>query len=106
MSLPDQDTGVVDGFRKTALENLSLQPSLQEIFDLQSQHVIEPHARLVEHTDSDQTTNQGVTLEETFGVLVIKLEELTSGTTNFGKDKGDTPDFTLVTETVLASELS
>lgn len=105
MPLPDQDTGVVDGLGQSALEHLSLQPALQEIFDFEGKHVIETHTALVEHTDAHETADKGVTLEETLGVFVIELEELTSSTTNFGEDKGNAPDLALVTETVFSGEL-
>lgn len=95
----------MDTLSETTLEHLSLKPPLQEILNLQSQHVIETHAALVEHTDTDQSANKGVTLEKTLGVLGIELEKLTSGTTDFREDEGNAPDFTLVTETVLAGEL-
>jgi hypothetical protein len=66
------------------LENLGLQPSLQEILSLEGQDVIETHTLVVQHTDTDQTTDEGVSLEESLGVLVVELEELTSGTTDLG----------------------
>jgi hypothetical protein len=105
------------------LEHLSLQPPLQEVLRLQRQHVIQPHAGIVEHTDPDQTADKGVTLKETLGVLVLELEQLTGSTTDLGISKSsgidsrggskthlgqrklNTPDFALVTETVLAGEL-
>lgn len=96
----------MDALRQSALEHLSLQPPLQEIFNFQGQHVIEPHTCFVEHTDTHEPTDEGVTLEETLGVFVVKLEKLSGSTTNFGQDQGDTPDFTLVAQTVLAGELS
>jgi hypothetical protein len=105
VSLPDQDTGVMDRLCQTNLEDLSLQPALQEIFDLEGQDVIETHAGLVEHTDTHETADEGITLEKTFGVLGIELEELTGSTTNFGESEGDTPDLALVAETVFTGEL-
>ena len=96
---------MVDGLGQTALEDLGLEATLQEILDLEGQHVIETHARLVEHTDADETANEGVTLEETLGILVIELEQLTGSTTNLGQGELDTPDLTLVSQTVLADEL-
>ena len=83
MALPDQDTGMVNGFRQAALENLSLQTTLQEVFNLQRQHVIQTHTRLVKHTNSNETTNKGVSLEKAFRIFHIELQELTSSTTNF-----------------------
>ncbi len=106
VTLDDQDTGVVDRLGKAGLEDLSLQTTLKEILDLEGEHVIETHAGLVEHTDAHQTANDGVTLEETLGVLLVELEELTGGTTDLGESEGNAPDLTLVTETVLTTSLS
>ena len=105
MPLADEDTSVVNGLRQTALEDLGLETTLQEVLDLQGQHVIETHAGLVEYTDADETTDEGVTLEKALGILVIELEQLTGRTTNLGQDKTNAPDLALVAETVLAGEL-
>ncbi len=61
MPLADQDTGVVDRLGKTGLEDLGLKTTFQEIFDLKGEHIIETHARLVEHADSDETTDERIT---------------------------------------------
>ena len=53
VALPDEYSSMVYAFCQTNLENLRLQPSLQEIFNLEGQHVIESHAGLIEHTDAD-----------------------------------------------------
>lgn len=79
VTLTDQDAGVVNGLGKTELVDAGLEAALQEILDLQGQHVIELHARLVEDTDADKTANQGISLEETLGVLLVESEELTIG---------------------------
>ena len=97
---------MVDGLREAALEDLGLETALQEVLDLEGQHVIETHARLVEHTDAHQTANQGVTLEETLGVLGVELEQLTGSTTDLGQNETNAPDLALVAQAVLASELA
>ena len=79
VTLTDEDTGVVDGLGKTKLVDASLQATLQEVLDLQGKDVIELHAALVEDTDTDQTANESIALEETLGVLLVKSEELTMG---------------------------
>ena len=56
MSLSDQNSGVVDGLGQSQLEDLCLESSLEEILNLETQHVIELHTGLVQHTDTDQTT--------------------------------------------------
>ena len=59
--LPDEDSGVVDGLGEPELEDLGLEPALQEVLDLKTEHVIEFHAAFVEHTDTHQTTEERVT---------------------------------------------
>lgn len=70
---------MVDGLGETELVDTGLETTLQEVLDVQGQDVIELHARLVEDTNTDQTANQGITFEETLGVLLVEGEELTSG---------------------------
>ena len=96
---------MVDTLRKTSLEDLGLQPTLQEVLNLEGQHVIETHTRLVEHTDADEPTDESVTLEETLRVLRVELEQFTSRTTNLGQDETNAPDLALVAQAVLAGEL-
>jgi hypothetical protein len=125
VTLADQDTGMVDRLGKTELVDTGLETTLQEILNLQGQDVIELHAGLVEHTDTNQTTNQGITFEETLGVLLVESKKLTkntsqiirlsnsmakvisipSSTTNLGKGELNTPHLTLVAKTVLADDL-
>ena len=105
MALPDEHASVVDGLGKAALEDLGLETTLQEVLDLERQDVIETHARLVQDTDADETTDEGVTLEETFGILGIELEQLTGSTTDLGEGETNAPDLALVAETVFTSKL-
>jgi hypothetical protein len=56
-----------------------LEAALQEILNLEGEHVIELHAGLVEDTDTDETANEGIAFEETLGVLLVEGKELTAG---------------------------
>jgi hypothetical protein len=122
--LTDEDTGVVDRLGEAELVDLGLKAALHEVLDLnkpsqtqswffskdrgtdlEGQYVIETHSRLVQHTDSDQTPDQGVTLEQSLGVLVIKLEQFTGSTADLGEGEGDAPNLALVLESVLADDL-
>lgn len=62
--LADKDTGMMDALGKAELEDLSLQPPLQEILNLQTQNVIELHLALIQHTNPHETSEQGITLGE------------------------------------------
>jgi hypothetical protein len=77
VSLTDENTSVVDGLGKTELVDTGLQTTLQEILDLQGQHVIELHAGFVKNTNTDETANEGISFEESLGVLLIEGEQLT-----------------------------
>lgn len=78
VALANQDTGVVDGLGKTELVDTRLQAALQEILNLQGQDVIELHARLVEDTDTDKTSDKGVAFEKSLGVLLVEGKKLTA----------------------------
>jgi hypothetical protein len=78
VALLDEDTGVVDRLGETELVDTGLEAALQEIFDLEGEYVIEFHTGFVEHTDSDETSNEGVAFEETLGVLFVEGQKLTA----------------------------
>jgi len=78
VSLADENTSVVDGLGQTELVDTGLQTTLQEILNLQGQHIIELHAGFVEDTNTDETANEGVSFEESLGVLLVEGEQLTA----------------------------
>jgi hypothetical protein len=77
VSLPDENTGVMDALGETELVHTSLKATFQEVFDLQGEHVIELHAGFVEDTDTDETANEGIAFEEALGVFLVEGEQLT-----------------------------
>jgi hypothetical protein len=103
--LADEHTSVVDSLGETELEDAGLETALQEILNLEGQHVIELHAGLVEHTDTDETANEGVTFEQALGVLLVEGEERTGSTTDLGQGQLDAPDLALVAQSIFADEL-
>lgn len=80
VTLADEDTGVVDGLGKTELVDAGLETTLQEILNLEGQDVIELHAGLVKHTNTYETADEGVSFEETLGVLLVEGQERTAQT--------------------------
>jgi hypothetical protein len=77
MTLTDEDTRMVDGLGEAELVDAGLQTTLQEVFGLEGEHVIELHAGFVEHTDTDETANEGIAFEQTLWVLLFEGEKLT-----------------------------
>jgi len=104
MTLLDQDTSVVDRFGETEFVDTGLQAAFKEIFHLQREHVIEFHAGFVQHADADETANQRVAFEQSFGVFFIEGQELTSSTTDFRQSERNTPHLSLVSQTVFADD--
>ena len=51
------------------MANLSLQMPLQEVLNTETEHVIELHAVLIEHSDADKTTQKRISLEKMAEVL-------------------------------------
>ncbi len=121
---------MVDGLSETELVDAGLETALQEVLNLQGQDVIELHAGLVKDTDTYETANESVTLEEALGVLLVESKKRTvkcqhirvrriahqlradsnhehspSGTTDLGQSQLNSPDLALVAETILADEL-
>ena len=88
------------------LEHLGLEPPFEEILDLEREHVVETHAGLVEHANADESADESVALEQPLRVLVVELEELTCGATDFGEGERDAPDFAFVAEAVFACKLA
>ena len=124
---------MMDTLCQSELIHTCLQASLQEILNLERQDVIELHAGFIEHTDTNETSNEGIAFKETLRVLFIEGEEFTmeersrvsdrvhqrgiaegvtirrdgiclpSSTTDFGQGQHDTPYFALVAEAIFAN---
>jgi len=105
VSLSDEDTGVMDGLGQSELVDTGLEAAFQEIFDLEGQDVIELHAGFVEHTDTNETANEGISFEESLWIFLVESEKLTSSTTNLGERELHTPHLSLVAETVFTDDL-
>ena len=68
---------MVDALCETKLVNAGLEAPLQEILNLKGEHVIEFHAGFIKHTNTDETTNEGIAFEEALGVFLVESKKLT-----------------------------
>lgn len=66
MPLADENTGMVDALGQAQLKDLSLQPPLQEVLHLQAQNVIQLHLALIQHTNTDQSSQKSITYTEIY----------------------------------------
>ena len=78
VSLLNELTGVVNGLAETELEDLSLQSAVHELGGGKFENVIELHVFFRNETETSHTTNDGSTLENSAGVLLVEGEEFTS----------------------------
>lgn len=98
MSLTDEDTSVVDGLGETSLEDTGLETTVEELLSGKTENVVELLLGLVEDSETGKTTEDGLSLEDTLGVLLGEGHEHTSGRTKLGNGVLNAPDFTLVLE--------
>jgi hypothetical protein len=105
MSLTDQDTCMMDGLCKSELEDLGLEATFQKVLNLEAENVIKLHASLIENSNTYETTEERIALEQSTGVLILKGEEVTSGLTDLGQAVLDTPDLTLILQTIFTDKL-
>merc|ERR1719190_144389 len=104
VTLSDEDTSMVDRLSKSKLEHLGLKTTLQEILNLETEHVIELHTSLIKHTNTYKTTKKCVTFKQPSVVLLFKGEQSSGGSTDLGQGVLYSPHLTLVTETILANK--
>lgn len=71
MTLANQDASMMVALGESELENLCLETSFQEIFNFQTQNVIELHSRFIQHANTDQATEQGITWKIKFNFHAI-----------------------------------
>jgi len=104
VSLSDEDAGVMDGLGESKLEHLSLQTTLQEVFHLQTKDIIELHLTLIQDTNPDQTSQEGISFKQPLGILLLQGEQNSSSGPDLGQTVLDSPDLSLVPEPILSNE--
>lgn len=78
VSLADENTGMMDALCQSKLEDEGLETTLQHILWCQSQHIIQFVLVLGQESVLEHSSQQGLSLEKTTWVLLIKSEQLTS----------------------------
>ena len=96
---------MMDALGQAQLKYLCLEPPFQEILHLQTQHVIQLHARLVQHSYTHQSPEEGVSLEETSRVLLVQRQKFTSGCADLCERVLDSPYLPLVSQPILPDQL-
>ena len=64
VALTNENAGMMDRLGQTQFEHLSLEAALQEVFNFQTEDVIEFHPTFVQHANPHQTTEEGVTCKQ------------------------------------------
>lgn len=115
VSLADQNTSVVHGLGKTELEHLGLKSTIHQLSSAQLENVVKLLLLLRHQSQTSHTTDDGSTLEDAAGVLLVQSQQFTSSLeqnqhtpiktylANLSKNQLHTPDFTLAAETVLST---
>ena len=78
VSLLNELTSMVNGLGKTELEDLGLQSAIHQLGSGKFENVVEFHVFLRDKTETSHTTNNGSTLENSAGILLVQSKEFTS----------------------------
>jgi len=105
VSLPDKHTCMMDGLGKSKLEHLCLKAALQEILNLETEDIIQFHLALIQDSNPDQTSEKCVSFKQSLGVLLLQSEQNSGSGPDLGKTVLDSPDLSLVPESILSNEL-
>jgi len=103
--LEDEDASVVDGVGEVALLDERLESALQELRGGQAEHIIELALVVLQQTESDHSTDQGLTFEKSSGISLLHREENTSSLSELGESELGSPHFSLAAEAVSTDQL-
>lgn len=78
MPLTNKYTSMMDRFCQPQFKHLCLKPSLQEIFNLQTQNIIKLHSALIQYPNTNQATQKCITCIQRNTISPIKNKALTS----------------------------
>ena len=102
--LSDHDSGVMNGLGELSGSNDGLESSLHELVDSQSEDVIELLLVRFEEAELDDSSNEGVTFEESLWVSLLEGQELSGSLSEFGEGERHSPHFSLTLQPVLADD--
>ena len=102
--LSDEDASVVHGVGDLSLHDEGLETTFHELGNGETKDVIELSLRLLEETETDHAGEEGLTFEDSAGVVGGQGEQDSCGLSKLGKGQLKGPDFSLVLEAVSADE--
>ena len=104
VSLMDEDSGLMDGLGLEAfLVDSGLDTLIEELVEGKTQDVIQLELLVGEQTVSVHSVEKGGSFEESTRVFFFEGEEFSGGLSESGEEEMDSPDLTLVLETVLTN---
>jgi len=59
--LTNQNTSMMNALCQSELQDLGLKTALKKVLQAQTEHVIELHLLFIEHSDTNQATQQSIT---------------------------------------------
>jgi len=87
------------------VENSSLESSVQNLVNSQTQNVIELEFFVGQKSVSVHSSQKGSTFEQSSWVFLLQSEEFSGSLSEFGKSQMASPYFSLVFETVFTDQL-
>ena len=103
--MSDKDSGVMDAGSELSLGDKGLESSFHELVNGKTENVIELSLVLLQQTELDDSSNESITLEDSFWIVLQKGHELSGGLSKFGEGELNSPHFSLVLESVGTDDL-
>jgi hypothetical protein len=106
VSLSDDTSSSVVGLGHFALPDDGLESPVKELVDGETQHVIKLVVLLsVEETELEELLQESSTLKDSSWIVWLKGEELSCSLSKLSKSQLNSPNLSLVLETVLTADL-
>merc|ERR1711997_1254419 len=94
----------MNGLGQSQLEDLGLQPPLEEILWFEGKNVVKLHLVLRQNSSPHQTTEQSISFKQSPGIFLLQSQQLSGGRSDLGQRVLDSPDLSLVPQTKLSHE--
>lgn len=104
VTLPNENSGMVNRLCHTRLENKCLQTALKEVLNSQCQDIIKLVLTLIQKPVAVHPTEKSLTLKDTAGVLLIEGQKHPSIVTDTAQCILNSPQLPLAMKSILTNE--
>ena len=100
VSLSDQDSSMMEGVSEFLLGDDGLESSFHELVEGKTEDIIELSLVFLEETESDHSSEKGITFEKSSGIIFGQGHEGSSSLSDLGEGELDSPCLSLASKSV------